>query len=79
MMQIQSQVGAKVKEDLDIVNIVDKQRFCLHQLELIKKVLQIDDDPAFAQRNMRGVYDFEFVAVSSKVEEMLKNHEEPKS
>lgn len=46
------------KQEFDIVNIIKNQRYSLHQIELIKKKMQIEKDPIFNEIDPRGICDF---------------------
>ena len=43
------------KEDLDIVNILEKQRKCLNDIETVKKKFGIADHPTVKE----GIFEFE--------------------
>jgi hypothetical protein len=83
IMEIYKQVSVRVKQDMDIINILDKQRQNQHDIELIKKTLKIEQDPIFQTKDERGIHDFETTTPGSdddqlKVQEQVAQKSERK-
>ena len=51
------------KEDLDIVNILEKQRKCLHDIETVKKKLGIDDHCCEHAAVKEGIFEYELTPI----------------
>ena len=56
ILQIYKECNMKTKQDLDIVNILDKQRKCIHDIEVMKKKLEIS---CYDHSIGHGVIEFE--------------------